>query len=124
MRLDVDILNKLIWPLFVGYICLNFLDVYTTTLAMSFGSLFHEENPIAAPLFDGQIRNFLMALAFKYLPAIPLFYTVFVRDAEGRHEVGIRAVKFSALIALVGADLLLFYIVGVHNIWTLWGLHL
>lgn len=122
MRLDLNLLNKMIWPLFVGYICLNFLDFYTTTLAMNFGPLFHEENPIAAAMFDRQFQGLLLALAFKYLPAIPMFYAVFVGDVDSRHQVALRAVKFSALIALVGANILLLYVVGVHNFTTLLGL--
>jgi hypothetical protein len=122
MRLDLNLLNKMILPLFVSYICLNFLDFYMTTLAMNFGPLFHEENPIAAAMFNKQFQGMLLALAFKYLPGVPLFYAVFVGDADGRHEVALRAVKFSALIALVGANILLLYIVGIHNITTLWSL--
>ena len=119
MRFDLGILTKMIWPLFVGFICLNFLDVYTTTLAMNFGSLFHEENPIAKAMFDRQFQGYLLALAFKYLPVIPLFYIVFVGDGQGRHPLGIRVVKFTALIALTGSDILLLYVVGVHNIMSL-----
>jgi hypothetical protein len=119
MCLDVNSLNNMIWPLFVGYICLNFLDVYTTTLAMNFGPLFHEENPLAAALFDRKFQGYLLALAFKYLPAIPMFYVVFTNDPHGRHQFGIRVVKFSVLIALAGADMMLLYIVGLHNLQSL-----
>jgi Domain of unknown function (DUF5658) len=109
-------MNDLLWPLFVAYLCLNFLDVYTTTLAIGYGSLFHEANPLAAALFDRQFQGYLAALVLKYLPALPIFYVVFVRDPAGRHQFGIRIVKFSVLVALVGANLLLGYVVWVNNL--------
>lgn len=119
MSLDVELLNKIIWPLFIGFICLNFLDVYTTTLAMNFAPFFHEENPIAAAMFDKQFQGYVLALVFKYLPVVPLFYIVFVRDPQGKHTFAIKLVRFTALVTLCGADILLFYIVGIHNIESL-----
>ena len=124
MRFDVSRLDRLLWPLFVGFICLNFLDVYTTTLAMNFGPLFHEQNPLAAAMFDKHFQGFLLALAFKYLPAIPLFYVVFTNDPHGKHQFGIRLVKFSVLIAIIGSDMVLFYVVGLHNLQSLLSLPL
>jgi hypothetical protein len=116
MRFDVGTLEKFAWPLFIGFLCLNFLDVYTTTLAFNFGPLFHEENPLAAALFNLQFQGYLLALLFKYLPTIPLFYIVFVKDGSRKHELQIRMLKLAGVIALVGADLLLLYIVGINNI--------
>jgi Domain of unknown function (DUF5658) len=122
MGLNMRVMNDLLWPLFVGYLCLNFLDVYMTTLAMNFGPLFHELNPLAAALFDRQFQGYLLALTLKYLPVIPIFYVVFARDRGGGHQFGLRLVKFSVLIALVGADALLFYVVGIHNALSLLGI--
>ncbi len=119
MQFDVGTLQKFAWPLFVGFVCLTFLDVYTTTLAFNFGSLFHEENPLAAALFDLKFRGYLLALAFKYLPMVPLFYLVFMQDKEGRHPLQVRMVKLSAVVALTGADMLLFYVVGINNLHAL-----
>ncbi|MDG6921655.1 MAG: hypothetical protein JRN59_09015, partial [Nitrososphaerota archaeon] len=85
----------------------------------SFGSLFHEENPLAAALFDLQFRGYLLALLFKYLPMIPLFYLVFMQDKGEKHAMQVRMVKLSAVIALTGADLLLFYVVGINNLHAL-----
>jgi Domain of unknown function (DUF5658) len=116
MGFDVGTLEKFAWPLFIGFLCLNFLDVYTTTLAFNFGPLFHEENPLAAALFNLQFQGYLLALLFKYLPTIPLFYIVFVKDGSRKHELQIRMLKLAGVIALVGADLLLLYIVGINNI--------
>jgi hypothetical protein len=119
MQFEVATLEKFAWPLLIGFICLNFLDVYSTTLAMTKAGLFHEENPIASVLFNHQFQGYLVAIVFKYLPLIPFFFIVFVRDRSGRHEVQIRIIKFSAVVALAGADVLLFYIVGIHNLQSL-----
>ena len=119
MAFDVGTLERFAWPLFVGFICLNFLDVYTTTLAFNFGPLFHEENPLAAALFDRQFQGYLLALTFKYLPMLPLFYIVFSRDRSGEHQMQIRMVKLAAVIALAAADIFLFYVVGINNLQAL-----
>lgn len=115
-ELNVQLLNNFLWPLYIAFICLNFLDVYSTLLAMNTGAQFRELNPIAAVLFGLQFHGFLTATAFKYLPAIPLFYIVFAKDSPNRHALEIRVVKFAALVALVAADLLLVYVVGINNI--------
>jgi len=116
MQFDLATLQKFAWPLLVGFICLNFLDVYTTTLAFNFGPLFHEENPLAAALFDQRFQGYLIALLFKYLPMIPLFYIVFVQDKGGKHAMQVRMLKLAAVVALAGADVLLFYVVGINNL--------
>ncbi len=86
---------------------------------MKAGSIFLEHNPIASALFNLQFRGFLIALVFKYLPAIPLFYLVFLKDPHELHAYEVRLVKFAALAALCAADILLLYIVGINNIPTL-----
>ena len=118
MDLDMELMNKLLLPLFVAYLCLDFLDVYSTLLALSTG-LFGELNPIASTLFSLHFGGFLIAVAFKYLPAIPLFYLVFARDKYGRHPFEIRLVRFCAVVALIAADALLGYMVAWNNIPTL-----
>ncbi len=115
MQFNLGTMQNIIWPLFVAFICLNFLDVYTTTLAFTFGPLFHEMNPIAAGLFGGQFPGYLLALTFKYLPMVPLFYLVFVQGDE-KNAVQMRILKLAALVSLVGADALLFYVVGINNL--------
>ncbi len=80
---------------------------------------FKELNPIASALFSMRFDGFLIAIAFKYLPAIPLFYLVFARDSSGLHPFQIRLVRFVGLVALVAADGLLGYIVAWNNIPTL-----
>ncbi len=119
MQFNLVTLEKIAWPLFIGFVCLNFLDVYATVLAFNYGPLFHEQNPLAASLFSRQFLGYLLALVFKYLPMIPLFYIVFIQDKWGRHEVQIRTLKLAAVVTLAGADTLLFYVVGVHNLQAL-----
>jgi len=118
MSLNMDVMNKILLPLFVAYLCLDFLDVYSTLLALNTG-LFGELNPIASTLFSLHFGGFLVAMLFKYLPAIPLFYLVFARDKHNRHPFEIRLVRFSAVVALFAADGLLGYVVAWNNIPTL-----
>ena len=119
MQFDLATLQEFAWPLFIGFLCLNFLDVYTTTLAFNFGPLFHEENPLAAALFDKQFQGYLIALVLKYLPVLPLFYLVFVQDKSGKHQMQIRMLKLAAVVALAGADVFLLYVVGINNLHAL-----
>lgn len=121
MQLNLGLLNDVLWPLFVGFLCLNFLDAYSTLLAMEVGPVFQERNPIAALLFDMRFRGFLLAMVLKYLPAFPLFYLVFLDDPRNRHPFEVRLLKFAALAALVSADIFLLYVVAINNIPTLLG---
>jgi hypothetical protein len=118
MELNLRFIDMAILPLFAAYLCLNFLDVYSTLLALK-TSLFQEMNPIASTLFSLHFYGFLLALTLKYLPAIPLFYTAFVKDPYNRHPFELRLVRFVALVSLISADLYLTYVVAVNNIPTL-----
>ena len=116
MSLNLSFFDRVLPPLYVAFLCLDFMDVYSTLLAMKSSFEFHELNPIAADLFSLRFEGFLIAVAFKYLPAIPLFYLVYVRDSAGAHPFEIRLVRFVGLVALVAADGLLGYIVVWNNI--------
>ena len=120
MRLDLEFMDKVLLPLYIAYLCLDFLDVYSTLLALK-TALLRELNPIASTLFSLHFDGFLLAIAFKYLPAIPLFFLIFVKDSDNRHPFEIRVVRFAALVALVSVDGLLGYIVVWNNIPTLLG---
>ncbi|MEM0287398.1 MAG: hypothetical protein QXG05_04395 [Nitrososphaerota archaeon] len=113
--LSISKMNDILWPLYVSFVCLSFLDVYSTILALSSSTSFHELNPIAGPLFGMQLPGLLLALTFKYLPMIPLFYAVFIRD-KPEHHLQVVIVKFSALIALAAADIFLASILLTNNI--------
>jgi len=121
MSLNLNFFDKVLPPLYVAFLCFDFLDVYSTLLAMKSSFDFHELNPIASALFSMRFEGFLLAVAFKYLPAIPLFYLVYVRDSSGLHPFEIRLVRFVGLVALIAADCLLGYIVAWNNIPILLG---
>lgn len=116
MSLNLTFLNKVLLPLYITFLCLDFMDVYSTLLAINSSFDFHELNPIASTLFSLRFGGFLIAIAFKYLPAIPLFYLVFAKDPTDRHAFQIRLVRFVALVVLVAADGLLGYIVVWNNL--------
>jgi hypothetical protein len=119
MSLSLPFLDKVLLPLYATFLCLDFLDVYSTLIALKSSFDFHELNPIASALFSMRFDGFLLAIAFKYLPAIPLFYLVFAKDKFDRHPFEIRLVRFVALVALIAVDGLLGYIVAWNNIPTL-----
>ncbi|MEM3186081.1 MAG: hypothetical protein QXQ39_05295 [Conexivisphaerales archaeon] len=60
--LSMSKMNDILWPLYVSFVCLSFLDVYSTILALSSSTSFHELNPIAGPLFGMQLPGLLLAL--------------------------------------------------------------
>ena len=64
-------------------------------------------------------QGFLLALIFKYLPIIPLFYIVFVDDKRGKHEMQVRMLKLAGVVALAGSDVFLLYVVGINNLQAL-----
>jgi hypothetical protein len=119
MSLNLSLLEKILLPLFVAYLCLEFLDVYSTMLAIRNSLIFHELNPIASDLFSMRFGGFMLAMVFKYLPGVPLFYAVFVQDPSNKHPFGLRMARFVALVSLVSIDGVLFYIVGWNNLPTL-----
>lgn len=119
LSLNLNFLDKALPPLYAMFLCLDFLDVYSTLLAMRSSFDFHELNPIASALFSLRFDGFLIAIVFKYLPAIPLFYLVFARDSSGTHPFQIRMLRFVALVVLVAVDGLLGYVVVWNNIPTL-----
>jgi len=119
MSLNLDFLEKILLPLFIAFLCLEFMDIYSTLLALRNTLVFHELNPIASALFSMKFSGFLLATLFKYLPGVPLFYAVFVKDPENKHPFGLRMVRFIGLVSLISIDAVLFYIVGWNNIPTL-----
>ncbi len=121
MSLSLNFLDKVLLPLYVAFLCLDFLDVYSTLMALRSSIDFKELNPIASALFSMRFDGFLLAIAFKYLPAIPLFYLVFVKDPHDRHPFEIRLVRFVALVSLIAVDGLLGYIVVWNNVPKLLG---
>ena len=121
LSLNLNSLDKLVRPLYAVFLCLDFLDVYSTLLALRSALGFHELNPIASTLFSLRFDGFLIAILFKYLPALPLLYLVYAKDKDGHHQFEIRLVRFTALVVLVAADTLLGFIVLWNNIPNLVG---
>ncbi len=60
--LDLEKLDNLLWPLYIAFICLNFLDIYTTSLALGNALVFQERNVLAARLFTMNFQGFILAL--------------------------------------------------------------
>lgn len=114
-KLDVIKLNNVLWPLFVAFICLNFLDIYTTSIALSTPHIFFEKNVLAAKLFASSFLGFILALAIKFAPAIPLFYAVFLGDSQ-RYQYQVRVVKLGALAALIAGVAFYCLVVLANNI--------
>jgi hypothetical protein len=114
--LDLRKLNNILWPLYVAFICLNFLDIYTTSLAMSNALVFQERNILAARLFAMNFQGFLFALILKFSPTFPLFYAVFMVDPSNKHAHQIRLIKVAAIFALVVGDLFYVWVVLLNNI--------
>ena len=115
MKISLDALRKVSRPLFAIFVILNLLDVLTTAIAMRLPT-FVELNPLTHQLFATGAVGFIAALIMKGLPTLTLGYMVFVSDPRERYPVQIRIIKVGALVALLGADLLYFYIVGLNNL--------
>jgi hypothetical protein len=115
-QLNLARLNNVLWPLYVAFICLNFLDIYTTSIALSHSQVFQEHNVLGAQLFSMKFGGFSLALVLKLVPSIPLFYAVFVQDRSGKHAYHIRLVKISALFALVVGDAFYVLVVLLNNV--------
>lgn len=113
--LNITRLNNILWPLYVAFICLNFLDIYTTSIALSTPGIFVERNILAAKLFASSFLGFIFALLVKFAPAIPLFYAVFVGDSQ-KYGYQVRIVKVSALAALIAGVAFYSVVVLLNNI--------
>lgn len=110
MSFDIKRVNRRLLILLSVFIALNFLDAFTTLVALK-AEGFVELNPIASGLFHLDFPGFVLALVLKYSPIIPLAYATLV-GVEGKRPIPIRVVKVSAFVALAAADLLYLGIVG------------
>ncbi len=116
IQLDLLKLNNVLWPLYIAFICLNFLDIYTTILAMNSNPDFYERNILAARLFGMKFQGFILALTLKFAISLPLFYAVFAEDYRNKYPYQIRLVKVGALAALVAGDVFYTAVVVFNNI--------
>ena len=115
-RLDGDNLDNVLWVLYIIYLCLNFLDIFSTSLVIGQAENFQEHNVLASRLFSMNLQGFLLALMLKFAPAFPLFYLIFLRDSKSKNPFQIRILKISALFALIIGDSFYFAIVFLNNI--------
>ena len=114
--LNLSKLDNILWPLYIAFICLNFLDLYTTSLALSNSLVFQERNILASRLFAMNFQGFLFALLIKFAPAFPLFYAVFLGDPKDSHAYQIRLIKVSAIAALIVGDAFYVWVVLLNNV--------
>jgi hypothetical protein len=114
LSFDIPRLNNKLVILLSLFIALNFFDASTTLLAIYAGPTFVELNPIASRLFHFDFLGFMVALALKYSPVIPLVYATFL-PADGK-TISQRIVKVSALIALAAADVFYIVVVGSNSL--------
>jgi Domain of unknown function (DUF5658) len=115
MSFNLSSVNRRLVVLLTVFIVLNFFDALTTLVALQAGPTFVEHNPIAAGLFRLDFSGFLVALALKYLPILPLAYATFIGPKEDG-GLAIRIVKVSTLVALVAADLFYLFVVGSNSL--------
>lgn len=108
---DVERMNRLLFPLLVFLIALNFADVILTLEGILTGPSFTEYNQIAAALFDKQFLGFLAAIGLKYTMLIPMSFCALMGDRPSR-PLQIRMVKLAVLVALIAADVFYSYVVG------------
>ena len=95
---------------------MNFLDIFSTSLALGGSTNFQENNILAARLFSMNLYGFIAALLLKFAPAFPLFYITFLKDPESKYSLQVRVIKISALFALVVGDSFYVAIVFLNNI--------
>ena len=106
--------NNWLLVLLAVLITLNFFDALTTLLAIRAGPTFVELNPIASGLFHLDFIGFMVALALKYMPIIPLAYATFLPDRKD--GTSLRVVKISALVALAAADIFYIFVVSSNSV--------
>jgi hypothetical protein len=112
MGFDVSWLNRILFPLLLLFILLNFADVCLTLFAIRIGPPFFELNRVAANLFGLGFVGFLIALALKYSLMLPMAYGTFASDRTAS-ELQVRIYKLSVLVALASGNL--FYAFVITN---------
>ncbi len=108
-RINLGFIEAWLFPLFIGLVCLNFLDVLSTLAAMHLFPKFTELNQLVATLFKMQFNGFLLAMVVKYSPLIPMGYIAFL-GGESNDTLQVKALKIGVFVALIGADV---YYLGV-----------
>ena len=113
--LNIDSIQKALWPLLTGFILLNFWDTITTFYASVLSRGFVELNPLGAALFKLGFEGFMVAYILKFVPVVPLLYlTAFRRGATDDFQY--RLLKYMAFLVLVCSDIILGAIVLGNNL--------
>lgn len=113
--IDIDQLNRWLIISLATLSIFFFLDVISTLIAMSMHPGFVERNVIAAALFGRGYEGFIVAMALKYYPLLPVAAIVCLKPRGTRFEVAIKTVKLGALTGLVAGNFVAAFIV-VHNL--------
>jgi hypothetical protein len=113
--LDMEFIQRALWPLLAAFILLNFWDVMTTLFAAVMSAGFVELNPLGAALFRRGFEGFMAAYLLKFVPVVPLFYLTALRPG-GKDDFQYRLLKYMAFIVLVCADVILGAIVVGNNL--------
>ena len=115
-RLNLEYIQKALWPLLTLFILFNFRDTVTTLDASALTNSFVELNPLGAALFKLGFVGFMIAYLVKFVPVVPLFYMVAFRWNDEKYDFQAKLLKYTAFVVLVGADIFLGVIVFDHNL--------
>ena len=114
--LNLNMIQRLLWPLLSLFIIFSFSDTLTTLLAAASGSGFVEFNPIGSRLFQLGFAGFMLAYLLKFVPLVPLCYMVAFRRSDPKDDFQVRLLKFTAFVVLTAADIGLGAIVLGNNV--------
>ncbi len=114
--MDVERIQRLLWPLLVCFVMLGFGDMLTTLLAFSAARQFAELNLFASTLFGLGLPGFLVADLTKYLPVLPLLYIAGLQTDGSKLDFQVSLLKLTALVVLVVADAYLGWILLGNNL--------
>jgi hypothetical protein len=115
--LNLEAIQKALWPLLAVFILLSFWDTITTFYAavLEPGS-FVEFNPLGAALFKLGFAGFMLAYVLKFVPIIPLFYMVAFKREGKEHDFQVRVIKYAAFVVLLSLDIFIGAIVFGNNL--------
>ncbi len=101
--LDIDRLQRLIFPLITAFVILGAIDVSMTTVALHMIQGAVELNPFAAAMFKLGFTGSMMALGLKFAVPLPtMVYVAALKKHETLHETReAKLLKLTVIGALV-----------------------
>ena len=102
---NLNLMQKVLWPLLIVFVLLNFSDVLTTLAAAASLNGFVEFNPLGARLLKLGFSGFMLAYLSKFVIIVPLFYMVGVHRSDPKVDFQVRLLKFTALVVLAALDI-------------------